>query len=58
MKDRKKFLKTAGIALGAVVLAAGLAAGAYRLWERAPALPPEPAPAAASPSPGAAGVKA
>lgn len=58
MKDRKKFLKTAGIALGAVVLAAGLAAGTYRLWERAPTLPPEPAPAAASPSPGAAGVKA
>ena len=58
MKDRKKFLKIAGITLGAVVLAAGLAAGAYRLWERAPALPPEPAQAAASPRPSAAGVKA
>ena len=32
MKDRKKFWKTAGITLGAVVLAAGLAAGAYMLW--------------------------
>ena len=58
MKDRKKFWKTAGITLGAVVLAAGLAAGAYRLWERAPALQPEPTQAAASPRPSAAGVKA
>ena len=58
MKDRKKFLKIAGITLGAVVLVAGLAAGAYRLWERAPALQPEPTPAAASPRPSAAGVKA
>lgn len=58
MKDRKKFWKTAGITLGAVVLAAGLAAGAYMLWERAPALQPEPAQAAVSPKPSAAGVKA
>ena len=58
MKDRKKFWKTAGITLVAVVLAAGLAAGAYMLWERAPALPPEPTQAAASPRPSAAGVKA
>ena len=57
MKDRKKFWKTAGITLGAVVLAAGLAAGAYLLWERAPALQPEPT-QAASPRPSAAGVKA
>ena len=58
MKDRKKFWKTAGITLGAVVLAAGLAAGAYLLWERAPALQPEPTQAAASPRPSAAGGKA
>ena len=58
MKDRKKFWKTAGITLGAVVLAAGLAAGAYMLWERAPALQPEPTQAAASPRPSAAGGKA
>lgn len=58
MKDRKKFWKTAGITMGAVVLAAGLAAGAYLLWERAPALQPEPTQAAASPRPSAAGGKA
>ena len=58
MKDRKKFLKIAGITLGAVVLVAGLAAGAYMLWERAPALQPEPTQAAASPRPSAAGGKA
>ena len=58
MKDRKKFWKIAGITLGAVVLTAGLAAGAYMLWERAPALQPEPTQAAASPRPSAAGVKA
>ena len=58
MKDRKKFWKTAGITLGAVVLAAGLAAGAYMLWERAPALQPEPTQAAASPRPSATGGKA
>lgn len=58
MKDRKKFWKIAGITLGAVVLTAGLAAGAYMLWERAPALQPEPTQTAASPRPSAAGVKA
>lgn len=55
MKDRKKIWKIAGIALGAVVVLTGLAAGAYMLWERAPAVQPAPSAAPASPSPAAAG---
>lgn len=59
MKDRKKLWKIAGIALGAVALVVGLMAGAYMLWERAPAVQPVPtAAAAASPSPTAVGTKA
>ena len=50
MKDRKRLWKIAGITLGAVVLVVGLMAGAYMLWERAPAVQPVPtAVAAASP---------
>ena len=58
MKDRKKFLKIAGLSLGGVVLAASLVAGSYMLWERAPAVQPAPTAEAASPSPGTAGSKA
>ena len=58
MKDRKKFLKIAGLSLGAVVLIAALATGAYLLWEHAPAVQPAPTAAAASPGPTAAGIKA
>ena len=58
MKDRKKFLKIAGLSLGGVVLAASLVAGSYLLWERAPAVQPAPTPAAVSPGPTAAGSKA
>lgn len=58
MKDRKKFLKIAGLSLGAVVLIAALATGAYLLWERAPAVQPVPTEAAASPGPTATGLKA